>query len=234
MRCFQLFQFVVACLAILTASAGQVQAAVIWFNGDPDLLNGVASMLNGDFSDARTYDDFNVTSTETVTGLFSNNFMNFSTSLAAWEIRSTVSGGNGGTLIASGTSAATQTPNGFDAFGYTGYRIEVSGLSITLSPGTYWLAVSPIAAGSGSSSVGTTSGANALGTPPGNNKNAFINSPALGYNFTPILDLGDDYDFSMGVNASTSAVPEPSSLAIFGIGAYVAGIGSARRRRRVK
>jgi hypothetical protein len=29
-----------------------------------------------------------------------------------------------------------------------------------------------------------------------------------------------------------TTVPEPSSLAIFGIGAYVAGIGAARRRRR--
>lgn len=31
-----------------------------------------------------------------------------------------------------------------------------------------------------------------------------------------------------------SAVPEPSSLALFGIGACVAGLGAARRRRREK
>jgi len=33
---------------------------------------------------------------------------------------------------------------------------------------------------------------------------------------------------------TVAAVPEPSSIAIFGIGAYVAGIGAARRRRREK
>lgn len=34
--------------------------------------------------------------------------------------------------------------------------------------------------------------------------------------------------------SQTSAVPEPSSLAVFGIGACVAGVGAARRRRREK
>ncbi len=38
-----------------------------------------------------------------------------------------------------------------------------------------------------------------------------------------------------GLQASTaSTVPEPSSLAVFGIGACVAGLGAARRRRREK
>jgi hypothetical protein len=37
-----------------------------------------------------------------------------------------------------------------------------------------------------------------------------------------------------GYLISTSAVPEPGSLAIFGFGACVAGIGAARRRRREK
>jgi len=234
MKCFHLFQLV-ALVAVLIASAGQVQAAVIWFNGDPNLVNGLSNELNSEIS-GKVYDDFNVTSAVTVTELFPNNFMSFSTSLAAWEIRSNVSVGNGGTLIAGGTSAATQTPNGFNAFGLTGYRINVSGLSITLSPGTYWLAVTPIDTLDGRSFVQTTSGANALGTPPGNNQNAFFDSVYFGANFSPTSSdpQNQPYDYSMGVNASMTAVPEPSSIAIFGIGAYVAGIGAVRRRRREK
>lgn len=38
----------------------------------------------------------------------------------------------------------------------------------------------------------------------------------------------------LSYKSSVSAVPEPSSLALFGIGACVAGIGAARRRRREK
>jgi len=43
--------------------------------------------------------------------------------------------------------------------------------------------------------------------------------------------LLDNFTFS---EQSVAAVPEPSSLAIFGICACVAGVGSARRRRREK
>ncbi len=233
MKCYNLVHL--ALLAVLIASAGHVQAAVIWYNGDPDFVNGLSNELNSSISDSKVYDDFNVTSAVTVTDLFSNNFMSFFTSSAAWEIRSSVSVGNGGTLIAFGTGAATQTENGFNAFDFTGYKIRVSGLSITLSPGTYWLAVTPIGTGIGRSYVSSTSGANAFGTPPGNNKNAFYDSRYFNANFDPTSNALQPYDFSMGVvTASTSAVPEPSSLAIFGVGAYVAGIGAVRRRRREK
>jgi hypothetical protein len=40
-------------------------------------------------------------------------------------------------------------------------------------------------------------------------------------------------DFILG-QANVSAVPEPTSLALFGIGACVAGVGAARRQRRDK
>jgi hypothetical protein len=36
------------------------------------------------------------------------------------------------------------------------------------------------------------------------------------------------------INEFVAAVPEPSSLAVFGIGACAAGLGAARRRRREK
>lgn len=42
-----------------------------------------------------------------------------------------------------------------------------------------------------------------------------------------------NYD-TLTLNINSTAVPEPSSLALFGIGACVAGIGAARHRRREK
>jgi len=53
--------------------------------------------------------------------------------------------------------------------------------------------------------------------------------------FQPTRSLGQPYDFSMGVvGGSVASVPEPSSLALFGIGGCVACVGAARRRRREK
>jgi hypothetical protein len=51
-------------------------------------------------------------------------------------------------------------------------------------------------------------------------------------NFTGPAQFAID---NIDLNAQqVSAVPEPSSLALFGIGACVAGLGAARRRRREK
>jgi hypothetical protein len=217
--------------AILFAAAGQSQAALMWYNGYPDLVSALANEILTQVSDARVYDDFNVTSAVTVTEVFTNNFMNFAATSALWEIRSGVSAGVGGTVVASGTGAATQTANGFVAFGYTGFTIDVSGLSVALTPGTYWLMVAPIDSGSGRSFVASTSGANAVGTPAGNNGNAFFDSIFFGSNFAPTATQGHpDYDYSMGVVGNAGAVPEPSSLALLGIGAFGMGFRAVRRR----
>lgn len=49
---------------------------------------------------------------------------------------------------------------------------------------------------------------------------------------------GSQYTWAAGasltINGATTAVPEPSSLALFGIGACLAGIGAARRRQRAQ
>ena len=219
---------------VFFASMGQVHAGLIWYNGDPDLVNGLANEINSTFSDARIYDDFLISSNTKVTGVFSNNFMSFNATQTLWEIRSGVSPGNGGTLVAGGTGAATQTANGFNAFGLTGYTIDVSGLNVDLLPGTYWLMVAPIGSGSGRSYVQTTSGANAVGAPPGNNGNAFWDSVSFGYNFNRVEDAGPAYDFSMGIYGSSDleVIPEPSSLALLALGASVMVFRFARRRRK--
>ena len=81
---------------------------------------------------------------------------------AYWEIRSGLTAGNGGTLLASGDGTDTTTNTGQTFTGIPGlsipvYTNEVNGLSVTLGPGTYWLAVAPDVSNQNSYIV-TTSG----------------------------------------------------------------------------
>ena len=172
-----------AALAILLQCAGDRSAAAgtLWYNGDFDdnnaIVNGVDTAI-GAGSQAYVYDDFHVPVGQIwlVEGVFSNDLLDFSPTSAYWEIRSGVSAGDGGNLIAFGTGAADTLATGRSGFGYDESTVTVSGLSVALGAGTYWLTVAPIGStpGEGTSDVTTTSGANAIGTPPGNDGNAFV------------------------------------------------------------
>ena len=86
-------------------------------------------------------------------------------STADWSISSGLSEGNGGTLLYSGSGAASSyTLTGRSGFGYNEYTVQVSGLSITLSAGTYWMSVTPDGSGSGISYNSNTFGLNAVGS----------------------------------------------------------------------
>jgi hypothetical protein len=182
----------------------------------------------------------------TLTSVFSNDQVNFSTlpTSASWQIRTGVSAGNGGTLVASGDTAATFTPvSQVGGFSYAGPQYQVSAAvpSVVLGPGTYWVAVAPDFAGAvGSQSfLETTSGANAIGTPAGNDGHSFVSNtyPATGngaYSFTPTTTAlagdgdGPSIDFSLGVVGTTAPVPEPASLGLL----VLTGVSVVRRRRR--
>jgi len=227
-----------AAVAALALASGAAQAStVLWYNGDFDDANALANELNTIVSDARIYDDFVVTDAAgwTVDSIWSNNLMSFTgVTQADWTIRSGVSVGNGGTVVASGTSAATQVATGRSGFGLTEYMIEIVGLNINLTAGTYWLQVTPIGLGSARSFNSTTSGANGVGTPLGNDGNSFFNSTFFGSNFdsaATFLGSARPWDFSMGVaGAVNGTIPEPGSAALLGLSliAFVA----ARRRRK--
>ena len=159
--------------------------AVLWYNGDFDNVNGLyngqdTAIGAGNF--ASVYDNFNVTGGGwTVTEVFSDNLTDTNVTGATWEIRSGVSAGNGGTLVASGTTAAPiVTPTGRSGFGFTEFQIKVTGLNVFLPVLTagqfYWLNVTPIGDLTGDSYNSTTVGANCIGTPCGNDQNAFFNS----------------------------------------------------------
>jgi hypothetical protein len=191
----------------------------LWYNGDFNGVNGLANEENtalGRGVFARVYDDFNVSSGPgwTVTSVFSDNLENTNVTGATWEIRQGVSEGNGGTLIASGMTMTPVVTFLWCHFGFCEYRIEVTGLNVSLVEGHYWLNVTPIGDLTGRSFDSTTSGANCVGMPCGNNQNAFFDSNFFVANFTSTANEGEPYDYSMGVNGTTGCgTPSPTPTA---------------------
>ena len=189
----------------------------LWYNGDFDGVDGLTNEENTFATGfSHIYDDFIVTDSGgwDVTSVFSDNLMSTNATSATWEIRQGVSAGNGGTLVASGmTVTPVITPTGRSGFGFTEFMVEVTGLSVHLDPGTYWLNVTPVDNLDGGRSFdSTTSGANCIGTPCGQGDNAFLDSTLFFANFEPVADFGSQFhDFSMGVNGSVSGgTPTPT------------------------
>jgi hypothetical protein len=208
----------------LAASLSALAGPVLWYNGDWDFVDGIANQRNTAVSDAAIYDNFVVPAPGwLITAVFSNNPSDLTSIAGAdWEIRSGISPGNGGTLIASGTGvAASWTPTGRSGFGYTEYQVYVGGLNLSLPPGQYWLMVRPVGSGSGRSFVSVTSGPGGVSALL--DGDAFFNSGHFGENFTQ--DFGGDFDYSMGVEGVV--VPEPATLGLAAAGLLLV---VARRR----
>ena len=183
--------------------------SVGWYNGDCH-FTGLGSGSNWYLSNqqfGRTYDEFLVPSGGwQVTGVFSNNhFYNAPTiTQASWEIRSGLSQGNSGTVIASGVSPATQTYNASIA----AYRIEVDGLQVQLPAGDFFVSVTPVGTALGQSYVCDTQGQNAVGGPPGNGKTFYSDQPG-DFVWMSAPD-GTNRDFSQGVLISGASLQPPS------------------------
>ena len=216
-------------LVLTAAFALNASAVTLWYNGDFNGVNGLANERNTLVSQAAVYDDFNVTGPGWhIIAVFSDNLLNTTVTGADWEIRSGISEGNSGTLVASGTtSTPVVTLTGRSGFGFLEYQVLVTGLNVNLAPGTYWLNVTPIGDGAGRSFNSTTSGANCIGTPCDNDQIAFFNSTYFGAFFNSTA-----YDYSMGVLCGPlqQCVPEPTTVALltFGIGTLLIAL---RRRR---
>jgi hypothetical protein len=149
-----------------STDCGNPAAHCLFYGGDflfnpvgPTVANGLAnentSFVSGSPYGAATWVPFTVPKGQTwdVTGLFTNNFMSYGvldqapnqpTAAAYWAIQEGIEPGNAGTVLASGTSAATATGTGRSSFDLQEFTVQVTGLSVTLTPGEYWLAVVPL------------------------------------------------------------------------------------------
>jgi len=150
----------------VSGKCGNPAYACLFYGGDflfdavypSSLANGLANetttFVPGTPYGAATWVPFTVPPGQTweVGGLFTNNQASYGvldqgtepTSVAYWSINEGVFPGNGGTVVASGTSPATSTPTGRAAFGLNEYTVQVVGLRLTLSSGSYWMSVVPI------------------------------------------------------------------------------------------
>jgi hypothetical protein len=226
---------IIAAFVLNATANAQALPGSLWYNGDFNGFTWLSNEYNTVVSQSNTYDDFNVPSGPGwhVTGLYSADLLTFGfgASSAEWEIRTGVSNGNAGTLVAGGIlSPATLMPTGRGGGGFIEYDVLVSGLNITLAPGTYFISVAPSDFGSGRSLNSATSGTNCVGTPCGNDGNSWFNSTFFGVFFGPASDqVGvSPADFSDGVIGNV--VPEPATWALLtgGLGALLIAV---RRRR---
>jgi hypothetical protein len=219
-------------IGFVVLAVGAQASPVIFYGGDFDGSNGLASQINGPaFTDVRVYDNFSLATAMNIDGVFGN-FQDSGSvrgGSLSWEIRSGVSVGNGGTLLFSGNNAATTVATGNTPFSKVEYTYSAGVSSFLLGPGNYFLSVA-VDGGDGSDYVSTTSGAGGVGGPLADG-NSFLNSPSFGFNFNNASDFAASAtglaDFSFGLRGS-SPVPEPASMAVLGLGA----IALLRRRRK--
>jgi hypothetical protein len=93
-----------AAIAVLTVALQSSAAAQVQFyNGDFNGVDGLSSEVNTSITQAMVYESFIVTGGGVnVTGIFGNFLTDVAFTTASWEVRSGVSGGNGGSLLFSG------------------------------------------------------------------------------------------------------------------------------------
>ncbi|HXW93169.1 MAG TPA: hypothetical protein VEK33_21650 [Terriglobales bacterium] len=178
--------------------------------GPPFLPNGLANendvFVPGTPYGAATWVPFTVPAGQTwaVTGLFTNNLSSYGVldqspiqpvAAAYWSINEDIEPGSAGTVVASGTSAATSTPTGRAAFDLIEYTVQVTGLSFDLTSGSYWMIVVPLCTNTADpycSGVFFESDVEYLNVTPTNAFGpaepvyaAFFDSPAFGFSFDP-------------------------------------------------
>jgi len=179
------------------------------FNPADPNANGLANEVDALVTTgAHQYTPVTPNLTWQVSGLFINTLSGLTPTNATWEIRTGVSAGNGGTLVASGSTGVTQTPTGRSAFGFTEYTDSVAlSPAVVLNAGTtYWINVTPVCVACANrafeSNVPPATAANHVG--PANVVDlSFFNSAFFGMNFANSNCCGSFRLFSFGVVGTT-------------------------------
>jgi hypothetical protein len=229
-----------AAVGLVCFIPAQAQAQTLWYSGDANGVDGLANVQNGTAPQSRVYTNFAVPNTVnswTVTGLSSFNYFDAQMAgtlpmTANWSIRSGVFAGNGGSVLASGTSSISiPGTTGRSLLGLNEYGVIVPGLNISLVPGTYWFNVTPVSvAGTdlGGSYQSTTSGANAVTTTY--TAVPFLDSTNPAITFGAATGQGAQFSELSGAVLGTAVpVPEPVSVGL--AAAAVGGLVAFRRRR---
>ena len=225
-------------LFVVAASLAKADP-VIFYDGDPNgglTYDMHVYSITGAYESFRdwAYSDFTVPlgQTWTLTSMFGN-FANADPNAATiipnfqYEIRTGMSGSNGGTLVDSDTGlSAASTDQGYQVGGWEAYGYSVNLTSPVTLPGgtTYWLALIPISLNGYNVGLQTTSNANSVNSP---------NDQSSEFLTWDYLDPTDVYsslpdDFSVGVRGTVAIVPEPASAAIL----LVPALALLTRRRR--
>lgn len=266
-------QLAVACVALLVASAGQVQAGLITFvksvnnpewgqNGNQYQMDNIFG--TGGWTDARI-------ETVNTTSLFSSatDFIFLEIGNTGWNegvsfIQSNQTAmenwvASGGRLLINGANNEGPIPANL-GFGVTAINSSGSDASVASNPlhpiflgpatpvGTSWDGSSfrhQALSGSLTSIIEDSAGNIVLGERSFGAGNVvfgtltlpFFSNNGVGHpSWNPRPEVVNLHENIIRYAAATevSAVPEPSSLALLGIGACVAGVGAACRRRREK
>jgi uncharacterized repeat protein (TIGR03803 family) len=183
---------------------------VLWYNGDPNAIIGLANEVNTLVPKAYTYDDFIVPNGQQwmVTkalafGIFAIPDDNKIVS-ADVEIRTDVSLGYAGTLV---YGAYAQPYTQAKCNGFSCLQVDIPNL--VLGPGHYWVVVAPVGSGDGLFFLPLSSGSRCVGTPCGSNGLSFFTSDFFGYYFAPASSI-------VGSNGPNNSARIDFSLAVYG------------------